>query len=203
LGTFPIGIRPDAPWRHLANSRNAHFGAGRVGYPIHGACDLLAPANTEVYAVADGTIIRGPYEFLHIHDNQTGCDSTTYAIDVAHDGFIARYCEIARNLAPGLAARSTVTEGQVIAFIGTQCGGTMLHFEMFQDTTRLAETLTDRSGSTRYLYVPQADYQRRNDLLDPTPYLDAWWWDFKVKHHRQMDLSMEVYDPPAKPARRR
>lgn len=202
MGTFPIGITPEAPWRHLANSRNAHFGAGRVGYPIHGACDLLVPANTDVLAVQNGRIIRGPYEFLHIHDTKSGCESTTYAIDVLHDDFIARYAEIARTLPNGLAAKSLVAEGQVIAHVGTQCGGTMLHFEMFNDTSRL-EGLTDRSGSTKYLYVRQAKYERRSDLLDPTTYLDSWWWEYKAKHNRKMDLSMEVYEPPSPRTRKR
>lgn len=49
----------------------------------------------------------------------------------------------------------------------------MLHFEMFQDAKRLGD-LTNRSHKTKYLYVPQANYERRSDLLDPTPFLNAW-----------------------------
>jgi hypothetical protein len=71
----------------------------------------------------------------------------------------------------------------------------MLHFEMFQDTTRL-EDLTNPSDQAKYLYVPQRNYKRRSDLLDPTPYLDAWWWELKERQGRKMDLSMDMYDPP-------
>lgn len=202
MAMFPIDIRPDVPWRHLRRSRDAYFGAGRVGYPIHGACDLLVPAGSAVLAVEDGTIIRGPYEFLSIDDTRNNCRSTTYAIDVLHDDFIVRYAEIARTLPGGLAVNSPVTEGQTIARVGVQCGGTMLHLEMFKDTTNL-DPLTDRSHATRYLYVPQANYERRKDLLDPTSYLDLWWIDFKQRKHRMMDLSMEEDDPPVRaPARR-
>ena len=201
MAMFPIDIRPDVPWRHLRRSRDAYFGAARVNYPIHGACDLLVPAGSAVLAVEDGKIIRGPYEFLHIDDPKNNCRSTTYAIDVVHDDFIVRYAEIGQTLPAGLGVNSLVTEGQTIARVGVQCGGTMLHLEMFQDTTDLGP-LTDRSKSTQYLYVPQANYERRRDLLDPTTYLDAWWVDFKRRKHRMMDLSMEEDDPPL-PARSR
>ena len=153
-------------------------------------------------AVQDGTIIRGPYEFLKIDDTKNNCRSTTYAIDVLHDDFIVRYAEIAQTLPDGLGVNSDVTEGQTIARVGVQCGGTMLHLEMFKDTTNL-DPLTDRSHATRYLYVPQANYERRKDLLDPTSYLDLWWIDFKQRKHRMMDLSMEEDDPPLPAPRRR
>jgi len=199
MGTFPLRVTPDAPWRHLANSRNAHFGAGRQNYPVHGACDLIAPAGTEILAVQDGTIIRGPYNFMESKD-KSGCSVMTYAIDVNHKTFVARYAEIARHLPGKLGINSDVTEGHVIATVGVQCGGSMLHFEMFQDVNRL-DYLTDRSHGTKYLYVPQANYERRSDLLDPTPYLDVWWWELKVRKGRTMDLSMEVFDPPPAPSR--
>jgi hypothetical protein len=48
----------------------------------------------------------------------------------------------------------------------------MLHLEMFDNPGRL-DYLTDTSN-TNYLYVPQANYQRRNDLLNPTGLLDRW-----------------------------
>ena len=100
---FPLSVVPSVTWHR--NPTNTHFGAPRGGgFPVHGACDLVVPAGTEVLAMEDGRIIRGPYQ-------------------------------------------------------------------MFNDPTRL-DILTDRSDH-RYLYVPQANYKRRNDLLDPTDYLDA------------------------------
>jgi murein DD-endopeptidase MepM/ murein hydrolase activator NlpD len=171
MSTFPLARRPSITWH--PNSSNTHFGAPRGGgFPVHGACDLVAPAGTKVVAVQDGKIIRGPYEFV-TYCVGTEEQTTTYAIDVAHDNFMLRYGEISHALAPGLGAGSTVKEGQVIASVGIQCNGTMLHFEMFDDPGRL-EILTDASNK-KYLYVPQANYQRRNDLLDPTFLLDRWY----------------------------
>lgn len=192
MGTFPLRSLPSVPWRHLKASRNTYFGAPRDGsFPPHGACDLIARPGTEVLAVEDGTIIRGPYEFVRYRNEKAHCESVTYAIDVKHDSFTARYAEIAHNLPKGLGKGAHVDEGQVIAYVGTQCGGSMLHFELFHDVNRL-DILTDKSHGTKYLYVPQANYERRNDLLDPTPYLDAWAWDLRVKLHRTMDLSLEI-----------
>jgi hypothetical protein len=88
--------------------------------------------------------------------------------------------------------RSPVKEGQKIATVGAQCGGEMLHFEMFRDRSRVpnytgwTEMLTDRSHATRYLEAPQQNYERRNDLMDPTPYLDAWAQALKSSP-REMD----------------
>jgi murein DD-endopeptidase MepM/ murein hydrolase activator NlpD len=192
MGTFPLRSIPSVPWRHLKKSRDTYFGAPRAApFPPHGACDLIAPAGAEVLAVDDGTIIRGPYRFVRYTSEQPKCDTTTFAIDVQHTSFIARYCEIASNLPAGIAKGSQVKEGDVIAYVGAQCGGSMLHFEMFKDVNRL-EILTDKSHKTKYLYVPQADYERRSDLLDPTPYLDAWAWELRVKQNRTMDLSTEI-----------
>jgi murein DD-endopeptidase MepM/ murein hydrolase activator NlpD len=189
MGTFPLKVLPSVPWNDVPGSRNTHFGAGRSGpYPPHGACDLIAPAGTEVLAVEDGEIIRGPYWFVTYKD-KSGCVTSTYAIDVVHENFIARYCEIALQLPEGLKKGYLVDEGQVIAKIGTQCGGSMLHFEMFKNTSR-QDVLTDKSHDTKYAYVPQANYERRADLIDPTPYLNTWAWDLKCKLGRRMDLSV-------------
>jgi murein DD-endopeptidase MepM/ murein hydrolase activator NlpD len=192
MATFPLPVLPTIPWTPNGNSHNTHFGAPRdPPYPVHGACDLVVRAGTQVLAVFDGTIILGPYRFVRYTSEKPRCDNWTYAIDVQHENsFIARYCEIAPNLASGLTKGSTVDEGQVIAFVGTQCGGSMLHFEMFQDVNR-RDDLTNDSHATQYLYVPQANYERRSDLLDPTDYLNASAWDLRAKLHRTMDLSNE------------
>jgi hypothetical protein len=87
--------------------------------------------------------------------------------------FILQLWRISNTLANDLHTGSTVSEGQVIAFVGMQCNGTMLHFEMFDDPGRL-DYLT-ASSNKKYLYVPQDNYQRRDDLLDPTWVLDSWY----------------------------
>jgi murein DD-endopeptidase MepM/ murein hydrolase activator NlpD len=194
MPTFPLPVLPSAPWRNLKKSRNAHFGAPRnAGFPVHAACDLIAPPNTPVLAVDEGTILRF-YSFPTSRDEETIRRFPIYAMDVQHPGFIVRYGEIARNLPPGIRAGVEVQEGQVIASIAAQSGGAMLHFEMFKDRDRADEILTDRSHATVYRNVPQANYERRNDVMDPTPYLDAWSWDLRVKLRRTMDLSFDMDD---------
>lgn len=103
-------------------------------------------------AVADGEVIRNPYYFY----------SGTYALEVRHTGgFVVRYGEIS-TAAQGVSAGSSVARGQVIAFVGKlESGSSMLHFEMYAGTA---------SGSLTVRGNPP--YQRRSDLLDPTPYLD-------------------------------
>ncbi len=47
----------------------------------------------------------------------------------------------------------------------------MLHLEMFQTKER---SNLSKNPKGEYLYVPKANYVRRRDLLDPTPYLNSW-----------------------------
>jgi murein DD-endopeptidase MepM/ murein hydrolase activator NlpD len=96
-------------------------------------------------------VIRGPYPFYH----------GTYAVEIQHPPFIARYCEISRA-APGLQLGTRVTEGQVIAYVGRLHVDSMLHFEIYSG--RANGPLTQRNNPP---------YQRRADLLDPTPFLDS------------------------------
>lgn len=170
MSTFPLKFRPTVTWHK--NPLGTHFGATReAGYPVHGACDLIAPAGTKVVAVRDGYIFRGPYQFAtYYKDDKHTATTTTFAIEVAHDYYTIRYCEISERLADGLAAGNFVAEGQEIATVGFQ-HHSMLHFELFQDVWR-RDYLTDRSHNTKYRYVPAADYERRNDLLNPTSLLD-------------------------------
>jgi len=171
MSTFPLAIPPSVTWHK--NPRQTHFGAPRSGgFPTHGACDLIAPADTQVVAVQEGRIVRGPYSFVTYCEGSKN-ETTTYAIDVAHSHFMARYGEIGYGLPDGLSAGSQVAEGQVDAYVGAQCNGSMLHFELFDDPNRL-DILTDASAH-KYLYVPQDNYHRRNDLLDPTWLLDTWY----------------------------
>jgi murein DD-endopeptidase MepM/ murein hydrolase activator NlpD len=168
MSVFPLKFRPTVTWHK--NPTGTHFGAARDGgYPVHGACDLVAPAGAKVVAIRDGYIFRGPYEFATYADKTH--TTTTYAIEVAHDYYTARYCEISQRLADGLSARRFVSEGQVIGAVGEQVGNSMLHFELFQDAWR-RDDLTQRSHHTKYRYVLQNDYERRDDLLNPTSLLD-------------------------------
>lgn len=127
------------------------FGDSRNGGSRkHGEADLYAPVKTNVYAVKGGTVIQNPYKFYR----------GSYAIEVNHGSFIARYSEI--NIASGLHTGSFITQGQLIGTVADlSLNKSMLHFEMF-------------SGSATGLLTKSANlpYMRRSDLIDPTPFLN-------------------------------
>ncbi len=129
------------------------FGANRSGGRKHGGCDLLAPRGTEILAVDDGVVLRGPYAFY----------SGTYALEVNHGGETVRYGEILSNLAPGVSVGGRVRRGQLLCYVGRlESGSSMLHFEMYSG-----------SGGGGLTVRGNPPYQRRADLRDPTGDLDS------------------------------
>jgi murein DD-endopeptidase MepM/ murein hydrolase activator NlpD len=146
---FPLAVVPQRTYQ----SGSTRFGARRSkGTRKHAGCDLIATEGTKIYAIDDGTIIRGPYPFYR----------GTYAIEVKHTRFVARYCEI-KGVVSGLKKGSVIKGGQLIAYVGRMHHSSMLHFELYQGSN--TGPLTQRSNTP---------YQRREDLLDPTPYLGEW-----------------------------
>jgi len=145
---FPLQRRPSLSYK----TGGRYFGAPRSNGRLHAGCDLIAPAGTEILAVADG-VLGASYAFY----------SGTDALEVEHTGgFVVRYGEIS-GLAAGLRRGSRVTRGQLIAYVGRLASGSsMLHFELYRGTS--SGNLTVRSNPP---------YQRRADLLDPTGHLDA------------------------------
>ena len=119
----------------------------------HGACDLVAPPGTPVLAIDDGRVLRGPYPFF----------LGTYAIEVQHTNFIARYCEVACRTE--VRKHDPVFAGQVIGYVGNQPGGDMLHLELFSGALT-GELTTAKTVANR-------PYYRRKDLMDPTALLDS------------------------------
>jgi hypothetical protein len=117
---FPL---PYVPTQSYRGGRG--FGASREKVRKglrHGAVDLMAPPGTPVLAIDDGVVIGGPSPFFR----------GTYALEVKHPSFVARYSEIARNTE--VRVGSLVKAGQVIAYVGDQPGHDMLHLEMFAGT---------------------------------------------------------------------
>lgn len=145
---FPLRSRPSLSYK----TGGRYFGAPRSSGRLHAGCDLIAPAGTEILAVADG-VLGASYAFY----------SGTDALEVTHTGgFVVRYGEIS-GLASGLRRGSSVTRGQLIAYVGRLASGSsMLHFELYRGTS--SGGLTVRSNPP---------YQRRADLVDPTSHLDA------------------------------
>jgi murein DD-endopeptidase MepM/ murein hydrolase activator NlpD len=146
---FPLNARPSKSY----HKDGRQFGARRSGGTRkHAGCDLDAPVGTPVRAVEDGVVIGFDYFY---HD--------TWYIVVDHVIFTVRYGEISRRLPPGVKVGAEVKKGQHIGSIGRLSGGShMLHFEMYDNTA--TGPLTNRKNPP---------YQRRADLIDPTPYLDA------------------------------
>jgi hypothetical protein len=166
-----------------------HAGARSFGYPrgdrAHAGCDLYAPVGTKIYAVADGKIVG-----YHLYYWKT------FALEVDHGDFSVVYGEvqpplvdnniknppenkeILKGLPNGLKKEVSIKKGQHIAYVGQlyEHDGTkpfehtMLHFEMYKNTTKGAFSQKTYTGD--YDYVPKKSYKRRRDLLNPTQFLD-------------------------------
>jgi murein DD-endopeptidase MepM/ murein hydrolase activator NlpD len=154
MPTFPLRLCPQESYQERPRS----FGSPRdKGARKHAGCDLYAPAGTEVLAVEDGKVIRGPYPFYDV----------VLALEVQHPSGIVRYGEISRA-AEGIHAGAEVKAAQVIGYVGKMqtVAQSMLHFEMFHGLTdgEVAGPLTDRN---------HPPFLRRADLMDPTAFLDS------------------------------
>ena len=55
---FPLAHLPQSDW----TTGTRYFAAPRNGRE-HGGCDLRAPIGTAIYAISDGLLVQGPYEF--------------------------------------------------------------------------------------------------------------------------------------------
>ena len=154
---FPLPIPPLMNWRG-----GRGFGADRSGVALklgipggvlrHGAVDLIAAHGTPVLAIDDGDVLCDPYPFFF----------GTYAIEIEHPQFVARYCEIAPQTL--VKKKSRVKAGQMIGRVGNQPGGDMLHLELF-DGSATGPLTTARTKANQ-------PYYRRKDLIDPTPLMD-------------------------------
>jgi murein DD-endopeptidase MepM/ murein hydrolase activator NlpD len=115
---------------------------------------LIAKPGTPIYSVAsNGIVIQGPKFFYH----------GTYSLVIKYPTFVVRYGEIKQEVPPEIYEGATVEEGQLIAHVGKMHNSSMLHFEMY-----------DGSETGPLTVKGNPPYQRRKDLIDPTPYLDTW-----------------------------
>jgi hypothetical protein len=81
------------------------------------------------------------------------------------NGMVARYCEILARDVVSLPKGAVVRSGQVIAHVGKMYQDSMLHLELYAGTED--GELTQRGNKP---------YERRADLMDPTPVLDRLAW---------------------------
>ena len=153
---FPLPFVPKQSYKH-GNGFGGSREKVRAGL-MHAANDLRAPSGTPVLALEDGYVLAGPYEFFR----------TTYAIEIQHKSFIARYCEISKNTE--VTKDDEVREGQIIGYVGNQPGNDMLHIEFYSG---------DAVGPLTV--KPNPPYDRRSDVFDGASYLDEAARDAALK----------------------
>ena len=158
---FPFPSLPVSDWTQSPRA----FGSNRNnGRRAHAGCDLYFEKGTWIYAIADGTVTRGPYPFY--------CE--TFALEVDHGEFLARYGEIQKTTT--VKEGDTIHAGEQIAkvghLIGIQVPSDMLHLELYDKSASGPLTITDANRSKkRSDGIP---FMRRMDLVDPTSRLNQW-----------------------------
>jgi murein DD-endopeptidase MepM/ murein hydrolase activator NlpD len=158
---FPFPTLPVADWirspRAFASNRNN-------GVRAHAGCDLYFEKGTWIYAIADGTVIRGPYPFY--------CQ--TFALEVDHGDFLARYGEIqaTTTVKQGDRVRAGEQIAKVGHLVGIQVPSDMLHLELYDKTASGPLTITDAARSKKR--TDGVPFMRRTDLIDPTDSLNQW-----------------------------
>ena len=89
-------------------------------YSFHNGVDLAAPGGTPIYATKSGTVTTATYNSVY-----------GYYVTINHgDGFSSLYGHMTRYV---VSAGQTVTQGQVIGYVGTTglSTGNHLHFTIF------------------------------------------------------------------------
>jgi hypothetical protein len=142
---------------HPYTSGMRRFRAGRGGGTrLHAAADIYRYKDEPILSVAPGEVIRDKYYFYQ----------GTYALELVHSsGFIVRYGEITGMGPDKIKKGSQVKMGQRIGYMGvvnSGCCRPMLHFELYEGSKR--GSLSQRGNK----------FQRRSDLINPTPYLLRW-----------------------------
>ncbi|MCW5892929.1 MAG: peptidoglycan DD-metalloendopeptidase family protein [bacterium] len=177
---FPLAAIPAADWTKDAR----RFGAARSRDRVHAGSDLYAPAGSTIYAVMDGTVVRGPYAFY----------AGTFALEIDHGSVLARYGEIQQDTM--VRQNDRVVAGQPIARVGHLVGisvpSDMLHLELYDKTAHGPLTVPKASSA---IAPDGRAYMRRKDLTNPEPYLERW--------HRHLPVTAApVAIPPAAAAGR-
>lgn len=152
-------------WVYPLNAKNrantSAFGTYRDGGArAHAAIDLLEPAGTKVYAMADGIVER-----ISVGTYYAG----TGAVQIKHsDGSVIWYCEV--KAASGLAVGDKVRQNQHIATIQRNNNGSaMLHLEAYSGK---ATGNLYVSENMVYDNVTAVRFNRRRDLIYPMGVLD-------------------------------
>lgn len=152
---FPMARIHSESWSKSPGS----FGANRGGR-AHAGCDLYAPLGTWIHAITGGEVILGPYYFY----------AGTYALEVHHGEFVARYGEIQKDtpVRKGDKVKAGQRIGRVGHLVNIGVKSDMLHLELYKGTGSGGLTVKGEASAKRADGVP---FQRRKDLMDPTPIL--------------------------------
>ena len=139
------------------------YGHNRAsGKRSHGGCDVYADEGTKVVAVKSGTIIAE--ETVKMSAGWGGAG----AITIDHGDFIIRYGEV-KNIKK---TSGNVVQGEHIADVDNTTfypKQAMLHLEMYDKTA--TGPLTQTSSKKK---VNGRPIMRREDSIDPTPFLEKW-----------------------------
>ena len=146
---FPLPFVPQISYKG-GNGFGASRDKVRKGL-VHAANDLAAPPGTPVLAMDQGVVIQDVYSFYN----------GTYALEIKHPQFIARYGEISQDVE--VRVGESVKEGQVIAYVGDQPGQDMLHIEFFSG--KLRGDLSTKPGT-------HPPFDRRDDVFNGVKFLD-------------------------------
>lgn len=155
---FPFKSLPNVNWTEGIRK----FGARRSnGARAHAGCDLYFPAGTVIHAITAGTVIADPYWFY----------DGTYALEVDHGTFVARYGEIKKQAL--VRKGDHVSAGQPIAKVGdlVSIAASMLHLELYDKSA--VGPLNVKTSATKKT-ADGVPFWRRRDLIDPTPLLNQW-----------------------------
>ena len=162
--TFPFRRSPAFPYAGPGAGMRA-FGARRSsGARAHAGVDLYAPDFTDVLAMADGVVTRGPYPFY----------LRTFAVEVDHGPFLVRYGELAPDATPPVTEGDAVSQGDLVGRVGIlkhangrrlDVPSMMLHVEMYDKTQTGGLT---RAIGTSARWTNGKPFYRRRDLIDPT-----------------------------------
>jgi len=167
---FPFTSTPSHAYVGPGSTMRA-FGSSRSGGTrAHAGVDFYFPEHTDIRAIADGTVTRGPYDFY----------LGTRALEIDHGAFVARYGEIAPDQSPPVQEGHRVSKGQVVGRVGIlkdskgslvtqgRLPSNMLHFEMYDKTQ--SGKLTRASG-TSARHTNGSPFYRRRDLIDPSGFM--------------------------------
>ncbi len=132
------------------------FGAAREAGRLHAGVDLIAALGTEIFACEDGYVLDvattfPPYDMVGVVALQ--CIS----------GRVVRYCEVLPESLKGIEKGRPFKAGELIAKVGKMNVDSMLHFELYSGAAKGA--LTQKLAANKY--------KRREDVMDPAPYLDS------------------------------